>query len=283
MGFVLRRKLMRRGCPENTGKDVEKNPEKRFTGPGTSAILATIKGSKGQSAGPGPCRLLHGSVNTVEIPDAMCSLETFVTDMVLWQGSFFLLQRQDRKEAMNEHEFLECIRQSLFQFWKSDLADGRDVGDRCAAHLPCIAKKMEPSLLLPMGFGAILVNLPLSGAITQGDTVGPISALFEAGMSNELFPLLLFIGIGAMIDFGPLLEKPWLMLFGAAAQFGIFFTLFLAGFFFDLKDAAPSLSSVRQTAPPPFSWPIRSTPSTSVPSWWQPTATWRWCPSCSRP
>ena len=94
-----------------------------------------------------------------------------------------------------------------------------------------IVKKMEPSLLLPMGFGAILVNLPLSGAITQGDTVGPISALFEAGMSNELFPLLLFIGIGAMIDFGPLLEKPWLMLFGAAAQFGIFITLVLAGLF----------------------------------------------------
>ena len=101
-----------------------------------------------------------------------------------------------------------------------------------------IAKKMEPSLLLPMGFGAILVNLPLSGAITQGAVIGPVSALFEAGMSNELFPLLLFIGIGAMIDFGPLLEKPWLMLFGAAAQFGIFFTLFLAGFFFDLRDAA---------------------------------------------
>ena len=101
-----------------------------------------------------------------------------------------------------------------------------------------IEKGFEPALLMPMGFGAILVNLPLSGAITQGDTVGPISALFEAGMSNELFPLLLFIGIGAMIDFGPLLEKPWLMLFGAAAQFGIFFTLFLAGFFFDLKDAA---------------------------------------------
>lgn len=101
-----------------------------------------------------------------------------------------------------------------------------------------IVKKMEPSLLLPMGFGAILVNLPMSGAITQGDTIGPITALFDAGMSNELFPLLLFIGIGAMIDFGPLLEKPWLMLFGAAAQFGIFFTLFVAGFFFDLKDAA---------------------------------------------
>ncbi len=101
-----------------------------------------------------------------------------------------------------------------------------------------IAKKMEPSLLLPMGFGAILVNLPLSGAVTQGDIVGPLNALFAAGFSNELFPLLLFIGIGAMIDFGPLLEKPWLMLFGAAAQFGIFLTLCLAGLFFDLKDAA---------------------------------------------
>ena len=101
-----------------------------------------------------------------------------------------------------------------------------------------IVKKMEPSLLVPMGFGAILVNLPLSGAITLGDTEGPITALFEAGMSNELFPLLLFIGIGAMIDFGPLLEKPWLMLFGAAAQFGIFFTLAVAGLFFDLPDAA---------------------------------------------
>ena len=101
-----------------------------------------------------------------------------------------------------------------------------------------IVKKMEPTLLVPMGFGAILVNLPLSGAITQGSTEGPITALFQAGMSNELFPLLLFIGIGAMIDFGPLLERPWLMLFGAAAQFGVFFTFFLAGFFFDLPDAA---------------------------------------------
>ena len=101
-----------------------------------------------------------------------------------------------------------------------------------------IVKKMEPTLLVPMGFGAILVNLPLSGAITQGSTEGPITALFHAGMSNELFPLLLFIGIGAMIDFGPLLERPWLMLFGAAAQFGVFFTFFLAGFFFDLPDAA---------------------------------------------
>ena len=142
-----------------------------------------------------------------------------------------------------------------------------------------IAKKMEPSLLLPMGFGAILVNLPLSGAITQGTTVGPISALFDAGMSNELFPLLLFIGIGAMIDFGPLLEKPWLMLFGAAAQFGIFVTLVLAGLFFDLPDAA---SSARRTARRLSSWRTPWAANTWVPSWSRRTATWRLCPSCSR-
>ena len=96
-----------------------------------------------------------------------------------------------------------------------------------------IRRQMEPSLLLPMGFGAILVNLPLSGATEVLDT------LFNAGIANELFPLLLFIGIGAMIDFGPLLTQPKLLLFGAAAQFGIFFTLSMATLFgFELKDAA---------------------------------------------
>ena len=79
-----------------------------------------------------------------------------------------------------------------------------------------IKKEMEPSLLLPMGFGAILVNLPNSGAVEVLET------LYNAGISNELFPLLLFIGIGAMIDFGPLLSNPKMLLFGAAAQFGIF-------------------------------------------------------------
>lgn len=98
-----------------------------------------------------------------------------------------------------------------------------------------IKKEMEPTLLLPMGFGTILVNLPMSGAIGHD---GPLTALFNAGIANELFPLLLFIGIGAMIDFGPLLKNPWLMLFGAAAQFGIFFTFFVARFFFDINDAA---------------------------------------------
>ena len=106
-----------------------------------------------------------------------------------------------------------------------------------------IKKDMEPTLLLPMGFGAILVNLPNSGAVNQWvDGIleeGPIDVLFNAGIANELFPLLLFIGIGAMIDFGPLLSNPKLMIFGAAAQFGIFFTLCLANLVgFDLKDAA---------------------------------------------
>ena len=102
-----------------------------------------------------------------------------------------------------------------------------------------ICKKMEPSLLIPMGFGAILVNLPNSGAVTQGGEEGPIDVLFNAGIANELFPLLLFIGIGAMIDFSPLLSNPKLILFGAAAQFGIFFTLSMASLFgFELNDAA---------------------------------------------
>lgn len=106
-----------------------------------------------------------------------------------------------------------------------------------------VKKDMEPTLLLPMGFGAILVNLPMSGVVNQiydgVEEIGVIDLLFNSGISNELFPLLLFIGIGAMIDFGPLLSNPKLMLFGAAAQFGIFFTLSMAALFgFDLKDAA---------------------------------------------
>ncbi len=97
-----------------------------------------------------------------------------------------------------------------------------------------IAKEMEPTLLLPMGFGAILVNLPNSGAAAV------IEHLFEIGINqHELFPLILFIGIGAMIDFEPLLTNPKLMFFGAAAQFGIFFTLCMASLLgFEINDAA---------------------------------------------
>ncbi len=98
-----------------------------------------------------------------------------------------------------------------------------------------IKHEMEPTLLLPLGFGTILVNIPGSGAVGEG---GALTTLFDAGIANELFPLILFIGIGAMIDFGPVLSNPKLMMFGAAAQFGIFFTLCTAAIFFEDKDAA---------------------------------------------
>lgn len=99
-----------------------------------------------------------------------------------------------------------------------------------------IKKNMEPSLLLPMGFGTILVNLPDVDAIGEN---GVLRILFDSGIANELFPLLLFVGIGAMIDFGPLLSNPKLMIFGAAAQFGIFMTLIVARLLgFDIVDAA---------------------------------------------
>ena len=107
-----------------------------------------------------------------------------------------------------------------------------------------IKKQMEPTLLLPIGFGAILMNFPgvvtvVDGATKYGGIAEPLHELYNAGIANELFPLLLFIGIGAMIDFGPLLNNPMLMIFGAAAQFGIFFTLCTASIFFpDIKDAA---------------------------------------------
>ena len=102
----------------------------------------------------------------------------------------------------------------------------------CVLIYLAIVREMEPTLLLPMGFGAILVNLPFVN--TEA-----ISTLYNAGIATELFPLLLFIGIGAMIDFGPLLSNPKMMLFGAAAQFGVFFTLILARLIgYDLNDSA---------------------------------------------
>ena len=103
-----------------------------------------------------------------------------------------------------------------------------------------IKKEYEPTLLVPMGLGTILVNIPASGVLMTGTEPGPFQILFDAGIETELFPLLLFIGIGAMIDFGPLLANPFLLLFGAAAQFGIFFvTIVATGVFgFDIADAA---------------------------------------------
>lgn len=108
-----------------------------------------------------------------------------------------------------------------------------------------IKKEYEPALLLPMGFGAILVNLPFTGVLNRnlegvGETEGIIQWLFEVGIeTSEALPILLFIGIGAMIDFGPLLSRPIMFLFGAAAQLGIFIAIVIAtALGFDLRDAA---------------------------------------------
>jgi sodium ion-translocating decarboxylase beta subunit len=108
-----------------------------------------------------------------------------------------------------------------------------------------IAKNYEPTLLLPIGFGAILVNIPFSSAITQIDPAtgqaveGVLNTFFNAGIITEIFPLLIFIAIGAMIDFSPLFRNPSLLLFGAAAQFGIFMTMIFASLLgFDLREAA---------------------------------------------
>lgn len=107
-----------------------------------------------------------------------------------------------------------------------------------------IKKEYEPALLLPMGFGAILVNFPMTGVLTQEiggvEVEGILDFLFNNGIATELFPLLIFIGIGAMIDFGPLLQNPFMLMFGAAAQFGIFFTIAVATLIggFDIKEAA---------------------------------------------
>ena len=106
-----------------------------------------------------------------------------------------------------------------------------------------IKKEYEPALLLPIGFGTILVNIPFSSVLDQTEggqhVAGALSIFFRAGILTEIFPLLIFIAIGAMIDFSPLFRKPLLLLFGAAAQFGIFFTMMAATLLgFDLKEAA---------------------------------------------
>ncbi|GAP73215.1 oxaloacetate decarboxylase beta chain [Candidatus Symbiothrix dinenymphae] len=107
-----------------------------------------------------------------------------------------------------------------------------------------IKKGYEPTLLLPIGFGAILVNIPFTAALTQIDpagneVVGALDVLRAAGIHTELFPLLIFVAIGAMIDFSPMFQKPTLLLFGAAAQLGIFITMLLAvAVGFSLPEAA---------------------------------------------
>ncbi|ABS61122.1 MULTISPECIES: sodium ion-translocating decarboxylase subunit beta [Fervidobacterium] len=106
-----------------------------------------------------------------------------------------------------------------------------------------ISKEYEPALLIPIGFSTILVNIPLSSAVDQViDGVlhkGVLNIFFDIGIITEIFPLLIFIAVGSMIDFGPLLENPIMFLFGAAAQFGIFATMVVATLLgFDIKQAA---------------------------------------------
>ncbi|HEY5467079.1 MAG TPA: sodium ion-translocating decarboxylase subunit beta, partial [Clostridia bacterium] len=124
-----------------------------------------------------------------------------------------------------------------------------------------IAKDYEPNLLLPIGFGAILSNLPpaffetIKGVFTgypsvigTPDSPGFLSVLFQAGIANELFPILIFIAIGAMIDFGPLLKNPYMIFFGAAAQFGIFATFIVALLVLPLvgiPDSTPDILNLR--------------------------------------
>lgn len=99
-----------------------------------------------------------------------------------------------------------------------------------------VLKEYEPMLLLPIGFGCILANIPLTGMSEGG---GLFTLLYQVGISTELFPLLIFIGVGAMIDFSPLLSQPRMVLLGAAGQFGIFGTLILASLLgFPLNEAA---------------------------------------------
>lgn len=105
----------------------------------------------------------------------------------------------------------------------------------CGLMYLAIARGFEPLLLLPIGFGAVLVNIPGAHLMEPG---GVLRAIYDAGVATELFPVLIFIGIGAMIDFGPLLENPKLLLLGAAGQMGIFIVLLAALLFgFSAREA----------------------------------------------
>ena len=131
-----------------------------------------------------------------------------------------------------------------------------------------IKKEYEPTLFIPMGLGAILVNFPGTGVLTPvvGGTKaeGMLDVLFKAGINTELFPLLIFIGIGAMIDFGPLLQNPFMLLFGAAKHGQIFATVFVAVFFgFNIKEAA-SIGIIGAAERPDFDFRFEPTCAKSV-------------------
>jgi Na+-transporting methylmalonyl-CoA/oxaloacetate decarboxylase beta subunit len=141
-----------------------------------------------------------------------------------------------------------------------------------------IKKDCEPLLLVPIGFGCILVNIPLSDVMSNE---GFIRVIYDAGITTELFPLLIFVGIGAMTDFGPVLAQPSTFLLGAAGQFGIFLTLLLASVLPSLK-RLPSGSSEPATVRRRSTSPRSSPRTSSAPCRSRPTPTCRWCRSSSR-
>ena len=146
-----------------------------------------------------------------------------------------------------------------------------------------IAKEYEPLLLLPIGAGCILANLPISMLLGTPEEPGMLQLFYDIGVGNELFPLLIFIGIGAMTDFGPLLENPKMVLLGAAGQFGIFLTLILALLLGFTRPEAASIGIIGAIDGPTSITSRRSSHPTCLGrSRWLPTATCRWCRSSCR-
>ena len=150
-----------------------------------------------------------------------------------------------------------------------------------------VKKKFEPLLLLPIGFGGLLANVPVAGISEAGGFLGII---YELGVSNGLFPLLIFMGVGAMTDFGPLLANPKTALLGAAAQFGIFGTVigalllseYVPGVTFSLQDAA-AIGIIGGADGPTAIFLHRDCLKTcSGQSLLRPILTWLWCRSSSR-
>jgi len=134
---------------------------------------------------------------------------------------------------MDLHQLISEITKGLSAF---SVGNAIMIAAGCILISLAVMKEYEPILLLPIGFGCLLANIPLAG---MSDGNGLFGILYKAGISTELFPLLIFVGVGAMIDFGPLLAQPKMVLLGAAGQFGIFGTLMLATLLgFPLNEAA---------------------------------------------
>ncbi|GIT70415.1 MAG: hypothetical protein Ct9H300mP28_02290 [Pseudomonadota bacterium] len=143
-----------------------------------------------------------------------------------------------------------------------------------------IRRKFEPLLLVPIGFGAVLSNIPLAGLSEPG---GILYYIYEVGISTGIFPLLIFMGVGAMTDFGPMLANPKTALLGGAAQFGIFGTLLgalalnaIPGIDFSLRDAASIGIMAVQTVPQPYFLPASFLPACSEQLPLQPILIWLW-------